>query len=268
MPRVVPSQVVELIDKLFPQAKHEIEGNPIQIPFDHSVQLAAILDMIDRVPGELIVINAAQYAEYVAAIAALRWTIQRWQGVEKPGYAEPLLIIRGLRTHNPVTLIRQALAACPDEFPSTGTTELTFIQDGGLRESLRLDISATNKALGNGDWKAATVLAGSVIEALLLWALQQHPPPDVQIAIRALLGSKLSRNPDNNLKNWVLHEYIEVAAELKIISDETATQSRLAKDFRNLIHPGRAERLGQQCNRATALSAVAALEHVVNDLTP
>jgi len=83
------------------------------------------------------------------------------------------------------------------------------------------------------------------------------------------LGSKkLSKNPDNNLENWVLFEYIEVAAELKVISDETATQARLAKDFRNLIHPGRAQRLGQECNRATALSAVAALEHVVNDLSP
>src|SRR6266581_2002962 len=40
----------------------------------------------------------------------------------------------------------------------------------------------------------------------------------------------------------------------------------LTRDFRNLVHPGRAIRLGRQCNRATALSALAGIEHVVNDL--
>jgi hypothetical protein len=66
----------------------------------------------------------------------------------------------------------------------------------------------------------------------------------------------------------VLFQYIEVAVELKLITADTAIAARLAKDFRNLIHPGRAKRLGQECNRGTTLSAVAALEHVVNDLTP
>ena len=49
---------------------------------------------------------------------------------------------------------------------------------------------------------------------------------------------------------------------------QLATQTRLAKDFRNLIHPGRAQRQGQTCDRATALSAVAAVEHIVRCLTP
>jgi hypothetical protein len=51
-------------------------------------------------------------------------------------------------------------------------------------------------------------------------------------------------------------------------ADDTAQQARLGKDFRNLIHPGRASRLGKICDRGTALSALAAVEHVVRDLTP
>ena len=64
------------------------------------------------------------------------------------------------------------------------------------------------------------------------------------------------------------HLYIEVAEDLGIISQETATQARLAKDYPSLMHPGRAERLGPVCNRATTLFAVGAREHVVTDLTP
>jgi hypothetical protein len=65
-----------------------------------------------------------------------------------------------------------------------------------------------------------------------------------------------------------LPDYVEVAGELRIIKTDTVQQARLAKNFRNLIHPGRVIRLGQKCDRGTALSALAAVELVRRDLTP
>jgi hypothetical protein len=43
---------------------------------------------------------------------------------------------------------------------------------------------------------------------------------------------------------------------------------RLTKDFRNLIHPGPPSTPAKTCDCGTALSLVAALDHVVRDLTP
>lgn len=262
MPRVVPSQVVDLIDKLFPKATNEVEGKPVELKYDHSIQLMSIIELAEQIPSELISLSGDRYAEYISAIAAIRWTTQRWQRVVSPIRSPMPPIIRGLRSHSAVALIRQALVACPDESPSIGTAEISFIPDNELRESLRRDLSAVNMALTNGEWKAATVLAGSVTEALLLWALQRNAS---QVPATV---SKLGMKVDPDLEKWSLHSYIEVAAELGMIKSDTATQCRLAKDFRNLIHPGRALRLGQVCNRGTALSAVAAVEHVIQDLTP
>jgi len=108
-----------------------------------------------------------------------------------------------------------------------------------------------------------------VVEALLLWVLQKRDPGEIQEAIEALLKRKtLPRTPQGDLDKWHLHEYIEVAAEVGAIKPQTANQARLAKDFRNLIHPGLEARRGQTCDRGTALSAVAAVEHVVRDLSP
>lgn len=76
-----------------------------------------------------------------------------------------------------VTVIRRALAKCPDEYPPSPTTELLFIKDPALRENIRQDLGASNRALSNAEWKAATVLAGAAIEALLRWRLQE-PSPD------------------------------------------------------------------------------------------
>ena len=39
-------------------------------------------------------------------------------------------------------------------------------------------------------------------------------------------------------ESWHLSEYISVASELGIIKPQTETQVKLAKNFRNLIHPG------------------------------
>jgi hypothetical protein len=41
----------------------------------------------------------------------------------------------------------------------------------------------------------------------------------------------------------------------------------LAKDFRNLIHPGRAERLQQKATRGSAAQGVAAVSLTVEDLS-
>ena len=223
----------------------------------NSMAVAAVLELVQQIPPELIVLDANQYAQYCASIAALHDAVATWRqgnrGIRR---------IPGLPQHNPITLIRLALEACPDEFPAHSTSELKFITDTNLRENLRQDVSAVNMALTNGEWKAATVLAGSVTEALLLWALQRNAS---QVPATV---SKLGMKIDPDLEKWSLHSYIEVAAELGMIKSDTATQCRLAKDFRNLIHPGRALRLGQVCNRGTALSAVAAVEHVIQDLTP
>jgi hypothetical protein len=63
------------------------------------------------------------------------------------------------------------------------------------------------------------------------------------------------------------HQFIEVAAQLDLLTPDTCNAARLAKNFRNLIHPGRAARLAQTCDRVTAYSAIGALEHVIRDLT-
>jgi hypothetical protein len=214
--------------------------------------------------------QARAYGSLVRSKATIKGMLETWIANLNAGH-QPLEYNTHC-SHNPLTHIRSALAKCPDEAPALGTSDLTFITDAGLRTELQIDIARVNTALANGEWKAATVLAGSAAEALLLWKLKQRSPADIASAIAALRKSgNLSTNPDPNqleAREWDLYGYIQVAERLGAITPETATAARLAKDFRNLIHPGRALRLAQKCDRATALSAVAAMEHVVRDLTP
>jgi len=268
MPRIVPSQVVEFIDQSFPWAANQQVEFGVNLLRQNSGELAGLLHLVEKIPEELLALNGADYGSFVCNVAAIGERLALWRAQAAPPELE-LVFVTGRRRLSPVRLIRDALSNCPDENPAAATTELNFIADQELRSSLRVDLAVIDRALSNGEWKAATVLAGSVIEALLLWALQQRDPTQATVAATTLVtNTTLARQPAVAFESWVLHEYIEVVAHLGIIRQRTAIQTRLAKDFRNLIHPGRALRLGQKCDRATALSAVAGMEHVVRDLTP
>jgi hypothetical protein len=258
MPRVVPSQVVDFIDHTFSWLCEPGQG--LGLTRAHCSEAAGLVELVQMVPSELVTATGRDYSEFVCSVAAIKSRVELWQSQQNPNIENNLVAMFGNR--NPVTVIRQVLARCSDEAPAQSTTDLPFISEMELRTNIRTDMGAIDGALSHGEWKAATILAGSVIEALLLWALQQRSQTDI-----AGVSQQPTKLPSKPLHEWHLSDYIEAAHRLKIIGDETASQSRLAKDFRNLIHPGRAQRLGQKCDRGTAFSTVAGVEHVVRDLT-
>lgn len=265
MPRVVPSQVVQVIDRIFPWAKdqRDVKEARVKLDISHVNQAAAIIKLIDNILDELFVLEADDYAKFVIATSVTRNQIILWN--TRGG--GPIDRIPGLGQLNPITIIRKALALCPDEAPYTDTEELEFIDDDKLRNSMRQDISAIRRALINQEWKAVTILSGAVIEALLLWTLQKKSQAQINEAVDTLIENNvIQQRPSNDIEAWNLFLYIQVSSHLTLISEETKKQTELAKDYRNLIHPGRAKRLGQICDRATAYSAVAGVEHVVRDL--
>ncbi len=268
MPKVVPSQVIEVIDQVFSNVKTQQDTQNSRFSLDRGYQneLAAIVELIDRIHSELIKLDAKDYTALQMAVTAIKNTIVTWQtrdyGLER---------IHGYGNLNPVTIVRNVLLKCSDEGVSKSVSDLTFIHNEELRENLRIDVSSANQAFQNGEWKAATVLAGATIEAILLYVLQTKQDSDqnaITTSVNDLVtNGVLDRPPGNNLDKWSLHPLIEVAASLKIIREETAIQTRIARDFRNLIHPGVSVRKNMTCNRGTALSALAGLEHTINDLS-
>ena len=264
MPRIVPSRVVEFISTAI--SKGETSQDVVNMSTIGAPSLSATLALVDQIPDELLTMDGPTYAALILGKEQIKDILETWRNNLNAGRQKQPFTF-GPPT-NPLAIIRDALAKCPDESPSPSTSELTFIADTDLRMNLRTDIGAINRALSDGEWKGATVLAGSVIEALLLWALGQRPSAARSAAIGSLVANgSLDRTPPTDLDDWNLHQYTEVAANLNVITSDTAKQVRLAKAFRNLIHPGRAQRLAQKCDRGTALSAVAGVEHVVRDLS-
>jgi hypothetical protein len=147
MPRVVPSQVVGLIERLFPPENQHKQG--FSLVREDSGRFMAILELIEKIPQELITIDAPDYTDLIIGITTLRSAISQWQL-----HTQALRGVPGHGGTSPITLIYRVLLKCPDEFPSSGTAELNFLVPNDLRDNLRLDISAANRALANSEWKA------------------------------------------------------------------------------------------------------------------
>jgi hypothetical protein len=255
MPHLVPSEVVRVIDKNFPWAAGT-EKSP-RLDINHLGRVVAVLALVDRLPAHLLTLNGTEYADYINAVEALRSRPQLW-------IAQPTIS----RSAEPVREIRNSLTKCPDDWPPATVHGLAFIADVDLRADLRRDIDHAQRALDGSEWKAATVLAGAVVESLLLWTLGTFPELDVHAAAKTL---KLGIKPD--IHEWHLPDYIKVAAIFPvapakpILTADTAKMLELVKNFRNLIHPGRAVRLQKQCDRDTALVAMAGVVATVRELS-
>jgi hypothetical protein len=261
MRTVMPSQVVQTIDALFSHAA--AGGGAGHLQASHSPQLTGIINLAKAIPAELISVSASEYAELVLAISTIEYHLRVWISRGPAGSMSPV------NGSDAISVVRRVLAKCRDEYPPPTTTELLFISDDELRESIRRDLGAAHRAFANSEWKAATVLAGAAVEALLLWKLQEPPltAATVSAAAKTLAAGASRRAPKTDLNDWGLDEYITMAEHFSLLKGDTPATARLAQAFRNLIHPGRAIRKQQTCDRATALSALAALDHVIRDFT-
>lgn len=270
MARVVPSEIVRVIDTWYPVANPANTGKlDFWIGRKRTPQVNTILALVDQLPDELLMLQSEDYIDYVAAVEALRHAITRWEA----GLVYQLGVMPGFDLVNPVVMVRRALALCPDEAPSPLVSGLEFVDDEDFRRQLRIDMSAMERATIHGEWKAATILGGSVVEALLLWKMQLSDRRTITKAVTELLdkGSgflpKLTRRPPKKLEDWNLYQLVLLSWKSGLISDDTAKQCDLLRNFRNLIHPGRTQRLEQVCDKGTAYAAAAAVEAVCRDLS-
>jgi hypothetical protein len=241
VPRVVPSEVVAAIDRLFGSSRRELDVGMIR--FAHRDQVRTLLSLLDRVPDELITVPFADYTEYLQCQSALISALSIWDvgDQDRP--------VKNVGSKDPVERLRRILTGCPDEIPPP-CPKLAFIPDPSARASVQEDIRAAWIDFRAGEWKGATVFAATAVEALLFWQLK---------------GRDDLQQPER-LDKLHLAEFIAEAQRLSIITTATADKAKLATDARNLIHAGKVSRTGLTCTKATALMALAALEAVTEEL--
>ena len=265
MARVLPSQAVTFIVSAFPWVEEPSRRNT-KVGHAQKAHVAALLDLVDAIPEDLLVLGDSDYVGFRVVLSELRSILAGWERLDPRGSALPLGPGGVVGDGNPVAYLWRLLRKCPDEVAAPDEHGLEFVLKPDLRMGILVDLGAIQRGLSNSEWKAATVLSGSVIEALLLDTLLALDGPQQVMAKQAADGIGEKSAP-TDFQKWSLAQYIAGAKAVDLITATTAASCMLAKDFRNLIHPGRALRLATPCTRGTAYMALGALDHVMGDLS-
>lgn len=114
----------------------------------------------------------------------------------------------------------------------------SFIPDDVFRKSLESDYEELLRAVEHGMYKSAQVIAGSIVEALLVSTLGEK--------------SYAPKNKNHTVLDIALNEAIEASKNLKIISGDAENLASVIKSYRNLIHPGREIRTGEKPSKNKA----------------
>ncbi len=123
-----------------------------------------------------------------------------------------------------------------------------FISGEDFRISLENDYKELNDAMQVGAWKAVHVLAGSIIEAVLvdyLFAIGYHKEDPLRVS---------------------LERAITICKQEGILSEKTEHIAHAIQSYRNLIHPGRSIRLGETADESGAKIAQGLVDMVVSQV--
>ncbi len=240
-----PSQVVELIATLYPFVR--TRGAAPIVGSNDAAAVRAIVQAIEALPDHLITLDANEYGQFIVCRAELEWKLDLWASgnIQMPQVAVP----NGLRPRrHPIKALYELLSTCSDLGAPEADARLAFLDDA-FREILARDVAEMERCFDAGSWKACTVMAGSIIEALVLWAVQRAGE---EVGVREGLTRLLQR-----------------ARERGIVSESTFGVVSSVRDFRNGVHPGREQRDRDIVfDRPTAMIAVGAVNKVIDAVTP
>jgi hypothetical protein len=125
-----------------------------------------------------------------------------------------------------------------------------FVTDQGFKDCLQADYSEFKNALGAEMHKSALILAGSIVEALL---------------VDYLVFSDYKTREGKDPLRMDLWQAIDACMVDGMLSSRTASLCNVLREYRNVIHPGRMIRLGEKADRTISKVAEALLDTVIAD---
>lgn len=265
MARVTPSDIKKYLDTAMPTlADKDSRCRAFSLDsHTHPGLIQATAALIWELDEALLPKDPDDYVKFVAA----HETVQSAARATENGKKSLLDKVVGYGDLNPLAIIREVLDKCPDEVIPESTEELPFVSEPDYREMLRRDLASVEIFFSAREWKAAMVISGSLIEALLWYRLNLERGKAEETLKGLHQDGTLEGRLPQSMDNWHLRDYVHVAYKIDAIQERTKKSALLAGEYRNLIHPGKIVREKAKCTKGIAFSAFGAVLEVIEDLT-
>jgi hypothetical protein len=138
-----------------------------------------------------------------------------------------------------------------DSNATEGASSFEFITDARFRQSLESDYQELMKSFEGSSWKAVHVLAGSIVEAVL---------------VNHLIITEYQKKTGKDPLKMMLGDAADACKTEGVLSQKAYDLSSVIRAYRNLIHPGRVIRLGEKIDRNSAVVARALVDIVIDEV--
>jgi hypothetical protein len=179
---------------------------------------------------------------------------------EYTGFNEPGVRMFGVRAYVASALSLLSVAIEDEGAITADLLDFAYVSDSRLRAILQRDYRELLRAITGKCWKAAVVLSGGIIEALLADQLLR----DIPKATCARSAPK--KNLD--IPSWRFVELINVAVETGIVSKGAEKLSHSVREYRNLVHLHKELKDNLRADEHEARIALNVLQLVDRDLQP
>jgi atypical dual specificity phosphatase len=141
----------------------------------------------------------------------------------------------------------------------SATCDFGFVTDEAVRSVLTEYHAQAVSSHDAGSYLGAVVGCGAVAEGLLTWLLSGRES-DARAAKAAY------KYNDRPIENWSLESLVKVAQEIGAVEYDVGLLTEAVRNWRNLVHPYRRVRGSPRFDRALSLSAIRAIERLVDTL--
>lgn len=138
-------------------------------------------------------------------------------------------------------------------------SKFSSVQDPEVRQILLRDMQECAVAIATGQTKNATIMTGSIIEALLYAKLQEKNIVSYTIP----KGTKSVKKP---LKEMVLADLLFVAEQEALVTPNSIRLSHYIRDYRNFIHPAKEIRSKDDVSQENVLIMWSILKRLIYEL--
>jgi hypothetical protein len=226
-----------------------MDGNAQLTPYNGDM-IEAFLELLREVESELVFTAPQERAKFVR----IRESAKRIANADVPlGRTQSppeALTIYARDLYKLCQLAR--IAYCPGSGHSGTHLDLSFMGSDPLRQVIESDHSTMLVQLKTEQYKAAVVFAGSVVEALLIFALRRIKSPAAP--------STLAKGKP--VDDWRLVDLLNAAKNESVITDTTYKAADAVRDSRNLIHPNRVVANNLSADRGLSTIAQGTVEKV------
>ena len=138
-------------------------------------------------------------------------------------------------------------------------SKFSSIQDADIRDILLRDLKECVIAIATVQTKNATIMAGSIIEALLYAKLTEKSMTSYVVPTRSGTANKA-------LKDMALADLLFVAEQEKLVTPNSIHLSHYVRDYRNFIHPAKEIRSTDNISQENVLIMWSILKRLINEL--